>query len=153
MHSLIFPEHIAILDPVTGMGVLVLPGQRSCDDRLSGYANDITGLAGAQAFSSLNYAALMTQLARVGWELPTDDEGCPAWRAAGRTDCCGRIMISLSGLDPTDPHPGRSTLAEAVRQQRNLAASACCGTSPAHQVAQQPTAGWVQPSEARANTR
>ena len=50
----------------------------------------------------------------------------PEWFVAGVTDCCGRTMVSLNGLDRTQPDPDLRTLADVKQELRRLAALACC---------------------------
>ena len=126
MHSLTFPSHAAVLDPVTGLGVLLLPEQlmEHCplDSRPSGVNCGLT-----VSFDQNEYVQVMRQLASIGWVLPKDEEGRPRWFDAGPTDCCGRIMITLLGLDATDPGRGHQELTNSCRRIQDLAAAACCG--------------------------
>jgi hypothetical protein len=138
MHTLTFPGHLAILDPVTGIGVLVLPAPADDEDHPECRPADFAGVPDVQRFFSLpvgeDYANLMQQLASIGWELPADDRGYPAWLDAGATACCGRTMIMLYG-ERTDPQPSKHDLAASCKQQLKLAAAACsqsCRPSPVH---------------------
>ena len=124
MHSLTFASYAAVLDPVTGLGVLLLPDQFAED------CSTDTLLDGARSALWLNedeYVLVMRQLGSIGWALPEDEEGRPTWFDAGPTDCCGRTMINLHGLDATDPDRGLQKLINSCRQIQDLAAAACCG--------------------------
>jgi hypothetical protein len=126
MHSLTFPSYAAVLDPVTGLGVLLLP------DRLAEECSTDSLLDGSDLRTNawLNedeYVLVMRQLGSIGWALPEDEEGRPTWFDAGPTDCCGRTMINLHGLDATDPDRGLQKLINSCRQIQDLAAAACCG--------------------------
>ena len=126
MHSLTFTTYAAILDPVTGLGVLLLPDQVA----EAYYAEPLPPGVDNQAMFWLDedeYVAVMRQLGSIGWALPEDEDGQAAWFDAGPTDCCGRTMINLRGLDATDPDRGLQKLIGACRQIQDLAAAACCG--------------------------
>lgn len=131
MHTLTFAWHAAILDPVTGLGVLILPNRWDDDYDLSRCLGrplwvdpeDVSFLGAVGE----EYALIMRQLTSIGWVLPRDSDGVPDWFVAGITDCCGRTMILLDGLDRTEPAFGHASLAEAKEQIQALAARACCG--------------------------
>ena len=128
MHSLSFVWHIAILDPITGLGVLILPDQMDEDDLANSLSCRLTVEPGSRFLGQVGeeYAVIMRQLGSIGWELPRDGHGMQDWFVAGKTDCCGRTMIRLHGLDRIDPDPSLSDLAEVFRQLEDLAAWACC---------------------------
>lgn len=130
MHSLNFAWHAAILDPVTGLGVLILPNRWDDDDDASRCVGrplrvNTEGLCFLGEVGE-EYAIIMRQLASIGWVLPKDRDGMAEWFVAGITDCCGRTMISLEGLDRTVDDPNLRTLSEVKGRIRSLAAWACC---------------------------
>jgi hypothetical protein len=130
MHTLIFGTHTAILDPTTGMGVLILPDPANADYPENSYCQDQSAVQAALRWfgnDTAEYDLILLQLGSVGWELPPNNEGMPAWFAAGCTDCCGRSMISLLGLDAIDEDPNLQQLVEVSKQIQDLAALACCG--------------------------
>ena len=79
--------------------------------------------------SAAAHATILRQLCSIGWELPRNNDGDPAWFDAGRTSCCGRSMISLNGIDVDDVNLSILDLIEASDRLRGSAESACL-TSP-----------------------
>ena len=127
MHSLTFASYAAVLDPVTGLGVLLLPDQPA-----EAWSAAETPLDGVDAPSNLwldedEYVAMMRQLRTIGWVLPEDEDGRPTWFDAGPTDCCGRVTINLHGLDAIDADRELQQQASSCRRILELAAAACCG--------------------------
>jgi hypothetical protein len=49
-----------------------------------------------------DHDAVLQQLHRLGWELPRNNDGAHAWYHAGRSQCCGRTIISLTSVDVED---------------------------------------------------
>lgn len=130
MHILTFHAHVAVLDPGTGLGVLVLP--RPMTD-LQGWDFDghtepsertLKRWFGPDADEQ---PTILAQLASVGWELPPGYDGTHTWFKAGSTRCCGRIMISLTGVDGGERHWPLQQLIHATKHLQAVATRACCG--------------------------
>ena len=132
MHSLTFDSHLAILDPDTGMGVLVLPDPVDEDRYLPASGGGVlmadTAVGNWFRLDTAEYVLTMRKLSSIGWELPWDQDDVPTWSDAGCTDCCGRTMIILHSLEPLDPDPSLQKLIDATRRIQDAAAQACCGT-------------------------
>lgn len=130
MHTLTFDSYAAVLDPSTGLGVLLLPDQvfeNFFPEPLCDETEPLTDLRSLFWLDEDEYVVIMRQLGTIGWDLPEDEDGRPAWFDAGPTDCCGRTMINLHGLDATDPDRGLQKLIRSCQQIQSLAAAACCG--------------------------
>lgn len=135
MHILTFPSHIAILDPTTGLGVVVLPklvariAGWDFEDRAQPPKPILRRWFGPDA---CQYTSMMTQLASIGWELPNDFQGgAPAWFNAGSTACCGRPMISLTGVDVDDTDWPLQQLIDSTKRIQEAAMLSCCGSTSA----------------------
>jgi hypothetical protein len=128
MHTLFFDSHTAILDPDSGIGVLVLPD--AANDAEPAHSADLPAAVAVPSWFGVEageYDTIMRQLAGIGWELPRDPHGRPCWWDAGSTDCCGRTMIALRALGPGTTSPARQDLVSASQRIQDLAAWACCG--------------------------
>jgi hypothetical protein len=130
LHTLTLDSHIAVLDPATGMGLLVLP-----DPVLQADAAHLPfcGQAAHRLSSTWfgpqidAHLEVLHKLSRIGWELPHNNEGAHAWFDGGFTDCCGRTMISMLDLDFRQPEEQLlQDLIAASRRLQEHAASACC---------------------------
>lgn len=130
MHILAFHAHVAVLDPDTGLGVLVLPQPVTDmqDWDFDGHAQPsertLQRWFGPDADE---HATILAQLASVGWELPPGYDGTHTWFQAGSTRCCGRLMISLTGVDGGDQHWPLQQLIHATKHLQAAATHACCG--------------------------
>ena len=132
MHILSFELHIAVLDPLTGLGVLVLPPP---DPSADGWNLEDRAQATQQTVQrwfghdTREYSRILGQLTSVGWELPIDNQGSYAWFMAGKTACCGRTMVSLTGLDVENTSWSVQRLIDVSQRMQEAASVACCGQS------------------------
>ena len=88
MHTLSFEWHTAILDPVTGLGVMILPDMLDEDDLAGSLGSRLRVQPGSRSVLGRvgqEYAVIMRQLCSIGWELPRDGHGMPDWFVAGAT--------------------------------------------------------------------
>lgn len=144
MHTLFFDSHTAILDPSTGMGVLVLPDPGNECKGPYAYADQPASFAARFWFGSntLEYETIITKLAGIDWELPRNGRGRFSWFDAGSTDCCGKSMIVLHAAEPENLDPSINTLVAVSQQIQDMAAWTCCGmdalTSAGPQLSVQP---------------
>lgn len=136
MHKLLMNSHIAVLDPDTGSGIVVLPQPVetllgwSFDDRMQPPSRILQRWFGADAHE---YFTMVKQLASIGWELPRDHQGAHSWLRAGSTACCGRTMISLTSVDVGIRYRSLHQLVDAARRMHDAATQSCCPHShPGH---------------------
>ncbi len=132
MHTLFFDSHTAVLDPVTGIGVLVLPDPRDESTYLIPYDRNESSQSAAERWFGVDtdeYLLILRQLSSIGWELPQGEAGALGWVDAGCTDCCGKSMIRLMGLDPLNTCPNQQQIDEAFTQIADFAVWTCCGVS------------------------
>jgi hypothetical protein len=128
MHTLRLHSHIAVLDPDTGLGIVVLPrpveglGGWSFDDRKQPPGRLLQRWFGSDAEE---YLTMVRQLASIGWELPRDHHGACSWFRAGSTACCGRTMISLTGVDVGITCWPLPQLIDAARRMHDAASHSC----------------------------
>jgi len=139
VHTLIFGSHIAALDSGTGMGLLVLPDpDQNLGLLLLRPHGQAAELMSQRWFSksAAAHATILRQLCSIGWDLPRNNDGDPAWFDAGRTSCCGRLMISLSGIDVDEVNLSILDLIESSDRLRESTESACLTSTycrlPAH---------------------
>lgn len=90
--------HLAVLDPMTGEGLAVLPSPE--DDIYLPHRVYLPGLGEVESQASLygaDWSHFLRQLAALGWEPLEDDDGL--WCYAGETPD-GRMVVGLYHNDP-----------------------------------------------------
>ena len=92
--------HVAIVDVMTGEGVLVLPDPE----------RDLNG-PGVVSLHAADWDAMVAQLDELGWEPSADDDGMPL--SAG-TLADGREVIGLFGREPLASSPSIDECAASV---------------------------------------
>jgi hypothetical protein len=110
--------HVSVLDVMTGQGLLVLP--RPPDDVVDPEPARVVTLAtsdgpllareAAQTLHSADLSVMVERLARLGWDVLTDDDGDPMEDMPTDT---GRATWGLYGLHPVYGDPDLSRMAEA----------------------------------------
>jgi hypothetical protein len=101
MHRIETAAHVALLDVLTGEGVLALPDP----------ADDLTMPGSTTSLHASDWDRMMAALAGLGWEISEDDDGTPL--SASVLDD-GREVVGLFGLDPIDSEPDVEACAESV---------------------------------------
>jgi hypothetical protein len=130
MHTLTFHSHTAVLDPRTGMGLLVLPVPAGSVSLLALRCHGESADTMAQRWfdSADNHRTVLGQLHTLGWQLPRNNDGAHAWYDAGCTQCCGRTMISLTSVDVEDEAIPVAWLIDSTRRMEASATTACDST-------------------------
>jgi hypothetical protein len=101
-----FASHVALLDPMTGEGRLILP-EPSGDLALSG---------SPVSLHAADWGAVVRELDRLGWEPSENEDG--GWLHCGRTSE-GRDVVSLYGREPVITEPSiENAIAACVELDR-----------------------------------
>lgn len=105
--------HVAVLDPMTGSGLLVLP--RPGDDVALPTTEAPARTSGAYApvsewLHDADFAAVLADLDRRGWE-PLEDDGGGMLHEGWTED--GREVVGLYGSDPIQSHVFIEEVAQA----------------------------------------
>jgi hypothetical protein len=130
MHTLFFESHSAVLDPETGMGALLLPDPKPNGHQQTSWPARTSERSAARRWFGSNrseYDTIIHDLSRIGWELPKSTRGAALWCDAGNSECCGRPMVRLVGVDYAASDPSQSSLSEAIERMNDFAVWTCCG--------------------------
>ncbi len=106
MFTMQFASNMAVLDPMTGQGLLVRPHP----------ADDLT--MGLPSLHESDWHRVIAELDRLGWEPTEDCDGLPMFDGM-TTD--GRDVIGLYGREPVTTMPTLSETSGAMHELAHMA--------------------------------